>query len=189
MIVQDQKIPNTVNCATINETLRNSVGGPSGIGGWPPIQAQTSPFPLQIKGPHFIECLHEMRTLSLNLVYGEPLSLVQEFTSFNNPIQLDPLMASVIDISAHYSISCGLFHVFSIELCWCQLFNNVLCVQQWGKVWLQAIHIKNWVQAKEWGNVEIKSVVSHSLCDGVRPILEWSKLPMGSGKAFFLQMQ
>jgi len=43
--------------------------------------------------------------------------------------------------------------------------------------------------AKEWGNVDIESVLTQSLRDGVRPILEWSYLPMGFDKEFFLQMQ
>jgi hypothetical protein len=51
------------------------------------------------------------------------------------------------------------------------------------------VHIEHWVQAKEWGNVELKSIVSHNLGNGVRTISEWSELLMGSGKAFFLQMQ
>ena len=45
------------------------------------------------------------------------------------------------------------------------------------------------MQAKEWGNVELKIIVSHNIGDGVRPILEWYELLMGSGKAFFLQVQ
>jgi hypothetical protein len=45
------------------------------------------------------------------------------------------------------------------------------------------------VQAKEGGNVELKSLVTHNLGDGVRSITEWMKLPMGSCKAFFLQVQ
>jgi hypothetical protein len=45
------------------------------------------------------------------------------------------------------------------------------------------------MQAKEWGNVELKSIVTHNLGDGVRSIMEWTKLLMGSCKALFLQMQ
>jgi len=51
------------------------------------------------------------------------------------------------------------------------------------------IHIEHWVQAKEWGSSKLKSIVSHNFGDGVRPISKWSELSMGSGKAFFLQMQ
>ena len=45
------------------------------------------------------------------------------------------------------------------------------------------------MQAKEWGNVELKCIVSHSLGNGVRAISEWYEFPIGSGKAFLLQMQ
>jgi hypothetical protein len=45
------------------------------------------------------------------------------------------------------------------------------------------------MKTKEGGNVELKSIVTHNLDDGVRPITEWAKLPMGPFKAFFLQMQ
>jgi hypothetical protein len=45
------------------------------------------------------------------------------------------------------------------------------------------------VQAKERRNVELKRIIPHSLGDGVRPIMEWVKLLMGSYKAFFLQVQ
>ena len=42
---------------------------------------------------------------------------------------------------------------------------------------------------KERGNVELKSIVTHNLSDGVRPITEWEKLPMGPCKAFFMKVQ
>jgi hypothetical protein len=45
------------------------------------------------------------------------------------------------------------------------------------------------VQAKEGGNVELKIIFTHNLGDGVRSITEWMKLPMGSCKEFFLQVQ
>jgi hypothetical protein len=45
------------------------------------------------------------------------------------------------------------------------------------------------VKAKEGGNVELKIIVTHSLGDGVRSIAEWRKLPMGSCKKLFLQVQ
>jgi hypothetical protein len=43
------------------------------------------------------------------------------------------------------------------------------------------------VKAKEGGDVELKIIVTHNIGDGIRPIAEWTKLPMGSCKAFFLQ--
>jgi hypothetical protein len=45
------------------------------------------------------------------------------------------------------------------------------------------------VQAKERENVELKSIPTHNLGDGVQTITEWAKLPMGPCKAFFLQVQ
>ena len=54
---------------------------------------------------------------------------------------------------------------------------------------MKEIHVEHWVQAKERRNVELKSIIPHSLGDGVRPITEWEKLSMGSCKAFFLQVQ
>jgi hypothetical protein len=45
------------------------------------------------------------------------------------------------------------------------------------------------VQAKERRNVELERIITHILGDGVWTIKEWLKLPMGSSKAFFLQMQ
>jgi len=35
--LEPEKLPKIVNCATIKEAERNSGGGPSGIGRWPPI--------------------------------------------------------------------------------------------------------------------------------------------------------
>ena len=51
------------------------------------------------------------------------------------------------------------------------------------------VHIEHLVQAKEWTNVVLQSIVSYILGNAVRTMLEWSKLLMGSCKAFFLQMQ
>ena len=45
------------------------------------------------------------------------------------------------------------------------------------------------MQAKEWRNVVLQSIVAHSLGTGVRTTSEWSELLVGSGKAFFLSMQ
>ena len=54
---------------------------------------------------------------------------------------------------------------------------------------MKAVQIEHWVQTKEWGKAEFKCFVSHSLGNGVRTISEWSEFPIGSGKAFLLQMQ
>ena len=54
---------------------------------------------------------------------------------------------------------------------------------------LKEVHIKHWVQTKEGVNVDLKIIFIHKLNDGVRSIAEWTKLPMGSCKAFFQQVQ
>ena len=77
------KIVSYAETEKLKETI---VGGPSGIGGWPPISTWIIPPPLGSKGPHCVKFLHEMRKFLLNLVPGEPLSLVQELASFDNPI-------------------------------------------------------------------------------------------------------
>ena len=41
---------------------------------------------------------------------------------------------------------------------------------------MKEVHIKHWVQAKDEGNVELKIVVTHILGDGVRSIVEWTKI-------------
>ena len=41
---------------------------------------------------------------------------------------------------------------------------------------MKEIHIEQWVQAKEGGNVELKIIFTHNLGDGVRFISEWKKL-------------
>lgn len=50
------------------------------------------------------------------------------------------------------------------------------------------VHIEKSVQAKEWRNVALQSIVARSLGTGIRTMLEWSEFLMGSGKAFSLQM-
>ena len=54
---------------------------------------------------------------------------------------------------------------------------------------MKEIHVEHWVQAKERRNVELKRIIPHGLGDSVRSITEWVKLPMGSCKVFFLQVQ
>ena len=66
--------------------------------------------PLGSNGPHCIAFLHEMRKLLLNFVPSEPLALVQELSSFDNPIQLDLLLTSVLDLHVHDTVCGGLFH-------------------------------------------------------------------------------
>jgi hypothetical protein len=54
---------------------------------------------------------------------------------------------------------------------------------------VKEIHVEHLVQAKESRNVDLKIIILHGLGYGVRPIKEWAKLPMGSCKASFLQVQ
>ena len=89
---------------------RNNGGGLGGIGRWPPRSTWIIPPPLGSNGPHCVEFLHEMRKHLLNLVPGEPLALVKELACFDNSIQLDILLASVLDLCVHDPISCSLFH-------------------------------------------------------------------------------
>ena len=55
-----------------------------------------------------------MRKLLLNLVLGEPLALVKVLASFDNPIQLDLLLVSVLDLHVHDTICGGLFHAVRV---------------------------------------------------------------------------
>jgi hypothetical protein len=55
----------------------------------------------------------------MNLALGDPLALVQELPCFDNFINLDPLLASSIELSVHDIISGFLFHVVMVDLCWC----------------------------------------------------------------------
>ena len=93
---------------------RNNGGCPCGLDRWPSISAWIIPPPLGSNGPHCVEFLHEMRKLLLNLVLGEPLALVKELAYFDNSIQLDILLASVLDLCVHDLISCSLFHAIWI---------------------------------------------------------------------------
>jgi hypothetical protein len=45
------------------------------------------------------------------------------------------------------------------------------------------------VQDKERRNVELKRIITHNLSDGVRTIMDSTKLLIRSGKEFFLHMQ
>ena len=104
-----EKLLKIVSCEKIE---RDNGGAPSGIGGWPPISTWIIPPPLRSNGPHCVEFIHEMRKLMLNLVPSEPLALVQELASFENPIQLDLVLASVLDLHFQDILCGGLFHAF-----------------------------------------------------------------------------
>jgi hypothetical protein len=58
----------------------------------------------------------------LNLAPSEPLALVQELPCFDNPIKLNPLLDSALDLYIYYLISVFMFHSFMLDICWFQLF-------------------------------------------------------------------
>ena len=62
-----------------------------------------------------------MRKFMPNLAPGEPLALVEEFPYFDNPIKLDPLLESSLDMYVHDMNSGRMFHAVRVDLCWCQL--------------------------------------------------------------------
>jgi hypothetical protein len=45
------------------------------------------------------------------------------------------------------------------------------------------------MKSKERGSTQFKINLTHSIGDGIRPILEWDELSMGSYEVVFLQMQ
>jgi hypothetical protein len=51
-----------------------------------------------------------VRKLLLNLALGETLSSVEEIIYLHNPIKMDPLLASNLDLCVHYLINGSLFH-------------------------------------------------------------------------------
>jgi hypothetical protein len=60
-----------------------------------------------------------VRKILLDLASGETLALVEEFPCLDNPIKLDPLLVSALDLCVHYLISGFLFHVVMVELYGC----------------------------------------------------------------------
>jgi hypothetical protein len=66
-----------------------------------------------------------VRKLLLDFSLGEPLSLVEEFPYLENPIKLDPLLVSSIDLCVHYLISGCLFDAIRVEIFWFQLFCDL----------------------------------------------------------------
>jgi hypothetical protein len=45
---------------------------------------------------------------------------------------------------------------------------------------MKEVQIKQWVEAKERGSVELKIIVTHNIGDSVRPITKCTKLLMGT---------
>jgi hypothetical protein len=69
-----------------------------------------------------------MRKFILNLAPGEPLALVQELPCFDNLINLDPLLASGLELFFHNTITGCMLYAFGVDLFWFQLFCYLLGV-------------------------------------------------------------
>jgi hypothetical protein len=65
----------------------------------------------------------------LNLAPSELLALVQELPFFDNPIKLNPLLESALDLCIYYLINVFMFHSVMVEICWFQLFCDLRGVQ------------------------------------------------------------
>jgi hypothetical protein len=74
---------------------------PVGIGGRPLKSIWINPPPLGSNEIHFIEFPHQIRKFLLNLAPSEPFPLVHELPCFDNPIKLDPLLSSSLDLHFH----------------------------------------------------------------------------------------
>jgi hypothetical protein len=96
-----------------------------GKGGWPPISTYINPPSLGRNDLHCVEFPHQMRKFLLNLAPGEPLALVQELPCFDDPIKLDPLLSSALDLCIHNMIIGCLLYAVRFDLCWFQLLCYV----------------------------------------------------------------
>jgi hypothetical protein len=65
----------------------------------------------------------------LNLTPGETHVLVQKLPCFDNPIKLNPLLESSLDLCIHDFIGGFMFHAIMVEIYWCQLFCYLQGVQ------------------------------------------------------------
>ena len=76
-----------------------------------------------------------MGKILLNLVPDEPLALVQALANFDNPIQLDLLLASGLDLYVHDLTSCGMFHAeLESIVSHCSLGDGVRPISEWSKL-------------------------------------------------------
>jgi hypothetical protein len=102
--------------------LPNYQDEPLRIGGWTPISTWINPPHLGRNCIHCVEFPHQMRKLLLNLAPNEPLSLVQDMHYFDNPIKLDPLLVSSLDLCVHDLTSVCFFYVVRVKIFWFQFF-------------------------------------------------------------------
>jgi len=78
-----------------------------------------------INGLHSIKFIHYMEKLLLNMNPSEPLAMMKKLPCFDNPIDLDGILTSVLCLGFHDPIKCHLFDAVIIELCRVQILNNV----------------------------------------------------------------
>jgi hypothetical protein len=71
--------------------------------------------PLGSNGLHCIKFLHQMGKLLLNMTLGEPLALMKKFLCFDDPIELDGLLESVLCFGVHDLINFFLVDAVRIE--------------------------------------------------------------------------
>jgi hypothetical protein len=74
-----------------------------------------------------------MGKFMLNLTLGETLALVKKSPCFDDPLELDVLLVSVLHIGVHDPIHCHMLNAFKIELCRGQVLGHVQSVQESGK--------------------------------------------------------
>jgi hypothetical protein len=70
--------------------------------------------PLEINGPNCVKFLHHMGKILLNLTHGEPFSLVNKFTYFDDLIELDVLLVGALRFGVHDPINYFLLNVSNI---------------------------------------------------------------------------
>lgn len=122
---ENTKIPKQETIMKKGKHIGNGARGQIGIGRWPPISTWISLPPLGINAPHCIGCLHEMQKLSLNLLPNKPLALVQELGEIDKSIDLNAFLVSALNLCSHGLISSGLCNEIWVDLCCCQLLDNV----------------------------------------------------------------
>ena len=62
-----------------------------------------------------------MGKLLLNLIPSEPIALVMKLLDFDNPIELNALLASALHLCIHDPINGSLFQVVRVKFCWFQI--------------------------------------------------------------------
>jgi hypothetical protein len=110
---------------------------------------------------------------------------VKELPFFDNLIELYVLLVDVLHIGVHDLVNCNLLNVVMVHFCRGQVHGHLSSDQYRWKIWAKQHHIKYRVHAKERWSTQFKIILTHSLSDGVRSMLEWYKLPMGTCEMTF----